>query len=450
MTAQDLEQLEAGLNDFDAATRVGSLRQLADLASQGAVALPPERDVVNMHCHTFFSFNAYGHSPASLAWLGRHHGFKLMGIVDFDVLDGVDEFLAACEMVDMRGSAGIETRVFVPEYASQEINSPGEPGVCYHMGIGFTSSQVPQAVSGILADLAERAAERNRAIAARVNAYLDPVVIDYEEDVLPLTPAGHPTERHMVVAYIRAAQRTVPDPAVFWSGKLDLGLDEMAALMADAPKFQNLIRAKLMKRGGVGYVQPESGMFPSLEAFHQLILACGALPCAAWLDGTTTVERDIEDWLAFLVGKGVVALNIIPDRNWNIDDPATRQRKVENLHRVVALAQALDLLLNVGTEMNSFGQKQVDDFDAPELAPVRDAFLEGAHFIYGHTALQRALGLGYQSAWAEAHLPSRRERNQFYTRMGHLVPPGQQGLARLRALDPAYSPAELASKLSQS
>jgi hypothetical protein len=254
----------------------------------------------------------------------------------------------------------------------------------------------------------------------------------------------------MVVAYIRAAQRTVPDPAVFWSGKLDLGLDEMAALMADAPKFQNLIRAKLMKRGGVGYVQPESGMFPSLEAFHQLILACGALPCAAWLDGTTTVERDIEDWLAFLVGKGVVALNIIPDRNWNIDDPATRQRKVENLHRVVALAQALDLLLNVGTEMNSFGQKQVDDFDAPELAPVRDAFLEGAHFIYGHTALQRALGLGYQSAWAEAHLPSRRERNQFYTRMGHLVPPGQQGLARLRALDPAYSPAELASKLSQS
>ena len=101
-----------------------------------------------MHCHTFFSFNAYGHSPASLAWLGRKHGFKLMGIVDFDVLDGIDEFLEACEVVDLRCSAGIETRVFIPEYASQEINSPGEPGVCYHMGIGFTSSRVPQAVAG--------------------------------------------------------------------------------------------------------------------------------------------------------------------------------------------------------------------------------------------------------------------------------------------------------------
>jgi hypothetical protein len=52
-----------------------------------------------------------------------------MGIVDFDVLDGVDEFLDACELVGVRGSAGIETRVFLPEFATREINSPGEPGV---------------------------------------------------------------------------------------------------------------------------------------------------------------------------------------------------------------------------------------------------------------------------------------------------------------------------------
>ena len=76
-----------------------------------------------------------------------------MGIVDFDVLDGVDEFLDACDLVGVRGSAGIETRVFVPEFADREINSPGEPGVCYHMGIGFTSSQVPDGVAPILADL---------------------------------------------------------------------------------------------------------------------------------------------------------------------------------------------------------------------------------------------------------------------------------------------------------
>ena len=436
-------RLEADLNHFDRTVRAAALVELLSLVEQGCITWPPATDAVNMHCHTFFSFNAFGHSPTSLAWLGRRHGFRRIGIVDFDVLDGVDEFLDACEAVGIGGSAGIETRVFVPEYATQEINSPGEPGVCYHMGIGFTSGEVPAAVAGILADLNRRAAQRYEGIVSRVNAYLNPVTIDYERDVRPLTPAGCPTERHIVQAYIQAAERSASDPVAFWARMLDLEPDQaarhepalstahqpaearhpMASIMDDAPQFQNLIRARLMKRGSVGYVQPESGLFPSLEAFHELIIACGALPCAAWLDGTSAVEQSIEEWLTFLIDKGVVALNIIPDRNWNIADAETRRVKVRNLYRVVELAQKLDLPLNVGTEMNSFGQKLVDDLYTPELAPVRQAFLDGADFIYGHTVMQRTLGLGYESEWAQTHLPSRHQRCEFYTGVGRVVSP---------------------------
>lgn len=71
-------------------------------------------------------------------------------------------------------------------------------------------------------------------------------------------------------------------------------------------------------------------MFPSLDAVHELILASGALPCAAWLDGTTDRENATEGWLGFLVGKGVVALNIIPDRNWNIAEPEARRITVRS------------------------------------------------------------------------------------------------------------------------
>jgi hypothetical protein len=440
--------LETKLNDFAPDVRARALVELASLAQQGQVPLKPESEVANMHCHTFFSFNAYGHSPPSLAWLAKRRGFKLMGIVDFDVLDGVDEFLDACDLVGVRGSAGIETRVFIPEFATREINSPGEPGVCYHMGIGFTSSRVPETGSGILADLRQRAARRNLSIISRVNAYLDPVTIDYERDVLPLSPGGTPTERHIVVAYVRSAERTLPNQVGFWADKLEIAPDQASTLIGDAPKFQNLIRAKLMKRGGIGYVHPTPDMFPSVEEFHKLILACGALPCAAWLDGTSAGERAIEALLELLISKGVVALNIIPDRNWNIDDPEIRRVKVQNLHDVVQLAQELALPLNIGTEMNSFGQKLVDDFDAPELAPVRQAFMDGAHFIYGHTVLQRTLGLGYQSQWASTHLPSRRERNDFYTRVGYLVPPGMDSLIRLKRLDSTLSPAGILSKLN--
>jgi len=402
-----------------------------------------------MHGHTFFSFNAYGHSPTSLAWLAKRRGFKLMGIVDFDVLDGVDEFLNACDLVGVRGSAGMETRVFVPEFAAREINSPGEPGVAYHMGIGFTTSQVPDRAVGILTDLRQRAARRNRGLIARINTYLAPVTIRYEQDVLPLTPTGNATERHIVVAYVRAAETTVSDPAGFWADRLGIGSEEVAALMGDIPRFQTLVRSRLMKRGGVGYVQPGPEAFPSVERFHELVLACGALPCATWLDGTSEGEQAVEELLELLIGKGVVALNIIPDRNWNIADPETRRLKVQNLYRVVQAAQELDLPLNVGTEMNSFGQKLVDDLDVPELAPVREAFLDGAHFIYGHTVLQRTLGLGYQSEWAQAHLPSRRERNDFYIKAGYLVPPGKPGKDRLRALRSMLSPADILSKLGE-
>ena len=442
-----INDLEAQLNDFDPQVRAKALEELAALAERGQVALEAQKEVANMHCHTFFSFNAYGHSPTSLAWLAKRRGYKLMGIVDFDVLDGVDEFLQACDRVGVRGTAGIETRVYLPEFATREINSPGEPGVFYHMGIGFTTGQVPASAQRILADLRQRAARRTQDMIQRINAYLDPVTVDYERDVLPLTPRGNATERHALVAYMRAAERSQPDVAGFWADRLHLPVEQVVPLLSDVPRLANLIRAKLMKKGGVGYVLPGPESFPTVEEYHRLILQCEALPCATWLDGTSPGEQAIEELFALLTGQGVVALNIIPDRNWNIADPETRRLKVKKLHEVVRLAEEWALPLNVGTEMNAYGQKLVDDFDVPELAPVRQAFLDGAHFIYGHTVMQRALGLGYQSRWAQTYLPGRRERNVFYTRVGYLAPPGRAGLARIAQLDPSCPPADLLAQL---
>jgi hypothetical protein len=466
--------LEPQLNDFSPAVRAQALEALI------AKEMPPiaEQEIVNLHCHTFYSFNAYGYSPTALAWLAKQRGFKLIGIVDFDVLDGVEEFLNACELLGVRGSTGMETRVFVPEFATREINSPGEPGVFYYMGIGFTSGQAPLdyirgASSGglsgilsevegevegevadrtprdILADMRKRADQRNRVMVERLNAYLLPVAVDYDRDVIPLTPTGNATERHMLVAYTQAATRLFTDPIPFWAEKLKISQEQVAAQIGDAPRFQNTIRSKLMKIGGAGYTQPGPDTFPTVEEVNRLVTSCGALLCATWLDGLSAGEQAMEELLDLLIGKGVVALNIIPDRNWNIPDPELRRLKAHKLYEIVALAQKLDLPLNIGTEMNAHGQKLVDDFDAPELAPVRQAFMDGAYFIYGHTVMQRALALGYQSEWAQKHLPTRRERNDFYNRIGRLVKPGRSGLQQLKRLGSALSPTELLGRLEQ-
>jgi hypothetical protein len=173
-----------------------------------------------------------------------------------------------------------------------------------------------------------------------------------------------------------------------------------------------------MKQGGVGYVKPTPESFPTIDEFHQLIVACGALPCAAWLDGLSAGEEAIEELLDLLMAKGVVALNVIPDRNWNLSDPELRSRKVQKLHEIVRIASERGLPLNVGTEMNSPGNRLVDDFSSPFMAPVNGAFMAGSYFIYGHTAMQRALGLGYQSRWSQEHLESRTARNEYYESIG--------------------------------
>ncbi|MGQ9489778.1 MAG: PHP domain-containing protein [Anaerolineae bacterium] len=456
---------------------MAALTELLARAERGEIALAPESDVVNMHCHTFFSFNAYGYSPAALAWLAKKRGYRAIGIVDFDVLDGADEFLQACDLAGVRGSVGIETRVFIPEFATREINSPGEPGIYYHMGIGFTSSSVPPAAAPILAALRARADRRNRAMLARLNAHLAPLVVDYERNVLPLTPAGNATERHMLQAII--GYLTPPAPLSyeergrassphltgegsgassphftgeesgvrFWSEKLNVPADQIAAAITDYATFSNLVRGKLMKRGGVGYIQPTPEAFPTVEEYHTFIQACGALPCATWLDGLSAGEQAIHELLQLLIGKGVVALNIVPDRNWNIPDPELRRLKVARLHEIVRIAGEYDLPLNVGTEMNAPGNKLVDDFDVPEMAPLREAFLAGAYFIYGHTVMQRTLGLGYQSAWAQRHLPTRRGRNAFYEAIGRRVAPDPAGRARLAMLSDDKTPGEMLAAL---
>lgn len=440
--------LEAQLNDFDNAARVRALEQLRVYVKER----PPKRDhpVANMHCHSFYSYNASGRSPTALAWLARQQSIDLMGIVDFDTLDGVDEFLTACDALDVRGSAGMETRTYIPEFAAYVTNSVGEPGIYYHMGIGFTSSKTSPVAAPILETMHRRALERNLNIISRLNDFLAPVAIDYEQDVLPLTPGGNAIERHIILAYVQAAQRMVDDIPAFWASKLDMSREEVERLLVEMAQFQNMLRVRLMKRGGVGYIQPNPETFPTVEEFHSLVTACGAIPTATWLDGLSDGEQRTPELLDLLIGKGAAALNLIPDRNWNVADPDLRAVKVRNLHEVVALAADLDLPLNIGTEMNSFGLKIVDDFDAPALLPVRDAFLDGAYFIYGHTVAQRSLGLGYQSDWVAKSLPTRRERNRFYMRLGQLVEPGRRKLlTRLCESAATMTPDDLLSAISK-
>ena len=77
---------------------------------------PPPTTWVNAHAHTFYSFNYMGYSPSRFALRSeKKTGLEMGGIVDFDVLDGLEEFWQASRLLDLKACVGIESRVFVPE-----------------------------------------------------------------------------------------------------------------------------------------------------------------------------------------------------------------------------------------------------------------------------------------------------------------------------------------------
>jgi hypothetical protein len=439
-----IEKLEQELDSFDPAKRKNALLALFEKAEAGQINLPQAGTDVNIHYHTFFSYNTYGYSPTKFAWLARKTGLAVAGVVDFDVLDALDEFLDACKLLGIKGCAGLETRVFVPEFETRVINSPGEPGISYHMGVGFPSSNVPEQQQDFLAGLRQTAQRRNRDLMGRVNKHLHPVELDYEHDVLTLTPSGNATERHMCSAYARKAAATFEKPeelADFWSAKL--GMEITTSQLPESRDLLNAIRAKTMKRGGVGYVQPGKGSFPRMADTNSFILASGGIPVHTWLDGTSDGEQAIEELLEVAMSTGAAAINVIPDRNYTPGSPGV---KLENLYHVVELAEKLHLPVVEGTEMNSPGQKFVDDFASKELESLVPVFLKGAYIVYAHSVLQRNCGLGYTSEWAKKKFQKVADRNKFYQEVGNLLKPEQQD--NLDGLNEDVTPKEILAKIN--
>ena len=156
------------------------------------------------------------------------------------------------------------------------------------MGTGFFRQPKKGSRAEItLNSLRELSNSRNLLVIQKVNSYLNPVTVYYKNDVLPLTPKGNATERHILSAYNRKAIEAFPEikkRTTFWSETLKLPAETVAVKLEKPHDFQELLRSKLMKgppsrtfdglrppkpamagEGGVGYVKPGSETFPSLK-----------------------------------------------------------------------------------------------------------------------------------------------------------------------------------------
>jgi hypothetical protein len=119
--------------------------------------------------------------------------------------------------------------------------------------------------------------------------------------------------------------------------------------------------------------------------------------------------------------------------------------KLKNLQKVVEKAREQGFPVVVGTEMNSPGNKFVDDFGSVELEPFRADFMKGAHIVYAHSALRRALDVGYLGQWAEEKFSNVNEKNEFFDALGQALSPATE--SKLSTLSKNATPTEILSQV---
>ncbi len=398
------------LNSSKPEVRAKALDELATLERSeipAQILINDPNGSVNLHMHSIFSYNPYGWSPARCVWEALLAGAEYVGGVEFDVLDHLEELFEAGDRFNIKVVGGVETRVFAPEFGGRVINSPGEENITYAMGHAIPI--IPNADSDagqFLADMKAMARERNLEILTKVNAHLGDIgAIDYENEVITLTPKGNATERHMVQAYEKKVRdhfgANVNGLCDYWADKLSnekkkVTPDDIRQVLAEdkKPKLYKLIRGQLMKQGGVGYITPDPNSFPLMTKFFEWIKECKGIPVATWLNGNSDGEKDPTELLGIYKEAGAAALNIIPDRNFNHDFPGgwpANDQDYQNLVAVIEAAKELNWPISFGTELNTAGHRVMDIWDSPALKPYKKFAYESAQFFYEHSQKQRAL-----------------------------------------------------------
>lgn len=358
------------LSSLDFEERKKAIEKVSRLVKDGIISkYEKQYPYDNMHLHSFHSFNYKNWSPSRIILEAKRTGLKHVGIVDFDTLEALEETTIASETFGVPAMCGLESRVHISFFSTKVINSPGEPGIYYINALGFKSIPEKDSHAGkIYAKLHHIAESRNKTVIAKLNDFLKPVTIDYEKDVLPLTPSKNPTERHIIKAYIEKAEKITQKDEMFWADILRISPSQVKKMKTEKPgDFMEKIRSVLVKNGGPGYIKPDLSTFPTLDEFIEMVKESNGILVGNWLDGTNEGEKEPELLIEFMLSKGIKVMNIIPERNWNISDTFEKTKKVENLNRFMSVCIKMDIPVICGTEMNKFGQPFVDNYETTEL-----------------------------------------------------------------------------------
>lgn len=359
---------------------------------------PARRDNdANNHIHTIYSFSPY--SPTKAAYMAYRAGLTSAGIMDHDSLSGANEFHAACKMLNLGATCGVEVRAHF-DRGFGKINHPDQPD-CIYMAAHGIPEQNREAFNEYLSSFRIKRNIRNQKMCAFISEKYGKygITLDFKKDVLPLSEAafgGSITERHLLFAL-----------AVKLEEKFGRSNELIEFLTGLNLKISDKIKGYLLDKENVnflydllGVLKADTAFFyidaddemPLAEDFVKKAKSFGAIPAYAYLGdvgdsvtGDKKPQKFEDDFLDDLIKEikkiGIQAVAYMPTRN----TPA-------QLNRLMKLCKEYDLFEISGEDINSPRQL----FECKALAdPNYSHLIDSTWALIGHERISSEKGIEY-------------------------------------------------------
>ena len=413
-------ELVERLNSATSAERLSALKDLLLTEAE-----KPQKRVndANNHIHTIYSFSPY--SPTKAAYMAYKSGLTSAGIMDHDSASGAKEFKAACKMLGLGSTCGVEVRAKFDK-GFGKINHPDQANCVYMAAHGIPAQNVDK-LNDYLTFYRKKRNERNAKMCERITGKFGKfgITLDFMKDVYPLSMAnegGSVTERHLTFALAKKlsdkfgrTERLLS----FLTDDLNLKVSEKIKgyLLDEAnTNFYYDLLGVLKADTAFFYIDADEEM-PEASEFIKFAESLGAIPAYAYLGdvgdsvtGDKKAQKFEDDFLDELIEElkkdGFRAIAYMPTRN-----------TPEQLKRVQKLCREHNFFEISGEDINSPRQK----FACAALAsPEYSHLIDSTWALIGHEALSSEKGTEYGmfSARSVKETPDLYDRIEKYAAIG--------------------------------
>jgi hypothetical protein len=371
---------------------------------------------VNAHFHTPYSFSAFD-NIAQITNKAEEEKISVLGINDFNTVTGHKEFHDLCSQNKKFPLFNIEFMGLLQEEKEKgiKINDPTNPGRIYFSGKGL-KYPCENKSEKVLEDLREICNKQTEEMIGKVNEHFVTSNVDINLDVNDIQKNYAKElvrERHIA----KVIREKIYGLAKTKEEKLKL-ISKIYEGHSEAIDFENIsameneIRSKLLKKGGVAFVEEDPKSFLPVEALVEWIVNAGGIPCyPVLLDDSkgnfTDFEKDYSELLANLKKYSIPSLELIPVRN-----------KIHYVKEFVEFFNKNGIIVLLGTEHNTpeMIPLKVACSDSPLNDELKKISYEGAAIVAAH---QYKIAKGELGLLAEG-MPSKQKLEEF-TALGKSV-----------------------------